>query len=314
MAHHHTISIRVLRNQQLAKKRKRPLIAEETNFQGYELLATGAGQRLERWNGIIIQRPESAAIRPWINPESLPPWQGFYDSLRATGGRWQWLTPLPDPSIVRYGVLSFVIRPTASKHLGLFPEQAANWDWIQRIISGVRAREHPIKVLNLFGYTGGATLAAAAAGASVTHVDAARAMVGWCSENARHSDLGSSSIRYVVEDAMKYLHREIRRGSRYDGIIMDPPSFGRGKGGELWKLSEQLPELLHTACSLLTESPLFLLLNTYSDLSDLSVSPNKDPQTLILQKLGDVVELGLRGILDEQWLPCGISYRWVKEQ
>ena len=278
---------------------------------GYELLASGAGQRLESWNGIIVQRPELAAIRPWVNPESLPAWQGFYDGLRATGGSWQWLTPLPDPCIVRHGSLSFLIKPTTSKHLGLFPEQAANWNWIGQQLSEREPRTPPVRVLNLFGYTGGATLAAAAAGASVTHVDAARAMVGWCAENAGISGLGDAPIRFIVEDALKYLGREIRRGNRYDAIIMDPPGFGRGKNGELWKLSEHLPLLLDAARDALSDHPLFLLLTTYSDLiHDLKEPP---PQSMIVQRLGgacDAVELGLRGTLDKQWLPCGTSLRW----
>ena len=211
-----------------------------------------------------------------------------------------------DPCIVRHGSLSFLIKPTTSKHLGLFPEQATNWNWLARQISGAGDRKEPIKVLNLFGYTGGASLAAAAAGASVTHVDAARAMVGWCADNARISGLGDAPIRYIVEDALKYLGREIRRGNR----IMDPPSFGRGKNGELWKLPEHLPVLLDAACAILSDHPLFLLLTTYSDLiHDLPASP----QSLIEERLGgacETVDLGLLGILDQQRLPCGISYRW----
>jgi 23S rRNA (cytosine1962-C5)-methyltransferase len=286
---------------------------------GYEFLASGSGLRLERWNGIVIQRPESEATWPWINPETLPAWQGYYDGLRATGGRWQWLTPLPDPSFVRHdtlhGTLSFLIRPTASKHLGLFPEQSPNWNWIQETItSASRTTAHDkkkINVLNLFGYTGGATLAAAAAGAAVTHVDAARAMVAWCSENARLSGLGSAPIRYVVEDAVKYLHREIRRGSRYDAVILDPPSFGRGKNGELWRLSDHLPSLLKAVQQVLSDTPLFILLNTYSDLIN---KLDQEPRFLLRNQLGgqcETVELSLRGTLDRQDLPCGICSRWT---
>ena len=284
---------------------------DSEGVQGYELLASGLGQRLESWGGIIVQRPESASTWIWKEPQILPPWQGHYDGLRAMDGRWQWLTPLPDPCIVQQGSLRFLIKPTTSKHLGLFPEQAKNWSWIQTTISSATRRSTPIRVLNLFGYTGGATLAAAAAGASVTHVDAARAMVNWCSENARLSGLESNPIRYVVEDAVKYLQREIRRGNRYDALIMDPPSFGRGKNGELWKLSEHLPLLLAAAQKVLSEQPLFLLLNTYSDLiHDIAEGT---PQTLIENRFGgtcEVIELELRGTLDEQTLPCGKSYRW----
>ena len=159
------------------------------SWEAYELLASGEGRRLERWNGRVILRPETASTWPWQHHGSLPAWDGRYTSDRATGGFWEWKNPLPDPCVVRHGVLSFLIKPTASKHLGLFPEQAANWDWIAELLRETKcaapAGSTPPRVLNLFGYTGGATLAAAAAGASVTHVDAARAMVSWCSENAR---------------------------------------------------------------------------------------------------------------------------------
>ena len=282
---------------------------ESTIIEGYELLASGAGQRLERWYGVVVQRPESAALWSWNDPETLPQWQGHYDGLRATGGRWQWLTPLPDPCIITHGALHFLIKPTTSKHLGLFPEQATNWNWLRETISKA-SRQEPIRVINLFGYTGGATLAAAKAGASVTHVDAARAMVAWCSENAKLSGLAEAPIRYVVEDAVKYLQREIRRGNRYDGIIMDPPSFGRGKNGELWKLSNHLPQLLQMACEALSESPLFLLLNTYSDLVN---ELDEHPVSLIEKNFGgscEPMELSLHGTLDGRKIPCGTSYRW----
>lgn len=279
-------------------------------LQGYELLASGAGQRLERWGGIVVQRPETAAIWPWDKPKALPQWQGHYDGVRASAGKWQWLTPLPDPCIVSHGELRFLIKPTTSKHLGLFPEQAANWEWIRQVISEADRKE-PIKVLNLFGYTGGATLAAAASGATVTHVDAARAMVQWCSENARLSGLGEAPIRYVVEDAVKYLQREVRRGNRYDAIIMDPPSFGRGKNGELWKLSDHLPALIAMAREAISKNPLLLLLNTYSDL--IHELAEGTPESLIQESFGSdsqIVELGILGSIDQRSLPCGISYRW----
>jgi 23S rRNA (cytosine1962-C5)-methyltransferase len=278
-------------------------------WQGYEFLASGDGQRLERWGNRVILRPESNALWPWKDLVSLPSWEGLYSGDRATGGDWKWRSPLPDPCVVRFRQLSFLIKPTRSKHLGLFPEQSSNWDWITRVVRDTQEREAPVRILNLFGYTGGATLTAAAAGASVTHVDSARAMVNWCSENARLSGLCGTSIRYIVEDAVTFLQREIRRGNRYDGIIMDPPSFGRGKRGELWKLSEHLPFLIDTAQEALTENPLFLLLNTYSDsVEDLTALITKR-----LQRLGGscaLIELGLTGALDGNWLPCGMAYRW----
>ncbi|MCE9587511.1 MAG: class I SAM-dependent methyltransferase [Verrucomicrobia bacterium] len=281
-------------------------------WNGYELLASGDGQRLERWNNTVILRPESAALWSWKDRSSLPAWAGCYSGDRATGGIWNWRHNLPDHSTVSYGELSFFIRPTNSKHLGLFPEQSMNWDWIRELISARKQRDKSpeVRILNLFGYTGGASIAAAAAGALVTHVDAAKAMVGWCSENACLSGLAEAPIRYIADDALTFLQREIRRGNRYDGIIMDPPSFGRGKKGELWKLSEHLPFLIDTAQEALSEQPLFLLLNTYSDtLDDIA-------QSMIskrLSRLGGSVEtmqLSLIGTRDHQMLPCGLSHRW----
>lgn len=281
-----------------------------TGFKEYELLATGDGQRLERWQDRVILRPETAAKWAWKNPESLPSWDGRYRGERATGGSWQWKRPLPDPCVVRYDNLSFLVKPTNSKHLGLFPEQAANWNWIRETTDSSTDRGIAPRILNLFGYTGGATLAAAAAGASVTHVDASKAMVTWCSENARLSDLGDASIRYIVEDALTFLRREIRRGNRYDAIMMDPPPFGRGKEGELWKISEHLPFLIDTAQEVLSDSPLFLLLNTYSDsIDDLAESMISKR----LSRLGGnckVMELGMTGTLDGRWLPLGKAHRW----
>lgn len=259
---------------------------------------------------MVILRPETAADWPWSDHQPLPAWEGRYSGDRATGGTWEWKKTEPDPCVVRYGKLSFLIRPTRSKHLGLFPEQSANWDWIAETLGKARHLAAPRKVLNLFGYTGGASLAAAGAGAAVTHVDAARAMVEWCSGNARLSGLGEAPIRYIVEDALTFLQREIRRGNRYDGIVMDPPSFGRGKGGELWKLSEHLPFLLDTAQEALSDTPLFLLLNTYSaaidDLAESMIAKR-------LSRLGgsvDTVGLGLTGSLDGKWLPLGKAHRW----
>jgi len=279
-------------------------------WKGYDLLASGNGQRLERWNGTVILRPESAAIWPWKDRASLPAWEGSYSGDRATGGIWNWRHNLLEPCIVSHGDLSFLIRPTNSKHLGLFPEQSDNWNWIRELIGARKHQGSEVRMLNLFGYTGGASLAAAAAGASVTHVDSAKAMVGWCSENARLSGLAQAPIRYIVEDALTLLLRKIRRGNRYDGIVMDPPSFGRGKKGELWKLSEHLPFLIDTAQEALSEQPLFLLLNTYSDtLDDLA-------QSMIskrLSRLGgsvETVQLSLIGTMDHQELSCGLSHRW----
>jgi 23S rRNA (cytosine1962-C5)-methyltransferase len=212
---------------------------------------------------------------------------------------------------VRHGSLAFRIKPTASKHLGLFPEQADNWDWITSVLAEDPRTENPPSILNLFGYTGGATLAAASTGASVTHVDASRAMVSWCSENAQLSGLGEAHIRYIVEDAMLFLRRELRRGKRYDGIIMDPPSYGRGKGGELWKLSEHLPTLLEAAVEALTERPLFILLNTYSEELDSEAEALLSDTTCRWGGSVNTDSLGLVGRLDETFLPLGKAHRWI---
>jgi 23S rRNA (cytosine1962-C5)-methyltransferase len=277
---------------------------------GYELLATGGGQRLERWCGRVIRRPETAATWAWTHDIPLPDWDGVYHGTRASGGRWEWRNPLPDAPVVRHKNLSFLIKPTTSKHLGLFPEQASNWDWITSTLPALHRSPSPTKVLNLFGYTGGATLAAAAAGASVTHVDSSKAMVSWCSHNALLSGLGKAPIRYIVEDAMTFLQREIRRGNRYNAIIMDPPAFGRGKGGELWKLSDHLPFLIDIAQEALSENPLFLLLNTYSesvdDLAESMISKR-------FSRLGgsfNMAELVVTGSLDRLPLPLGKAHRW----
>ena len=281
---------------------------------GYELLASGNAQRLERWQGVHVLRPETESPWPWAFPEDLPVWDGMYRGDRATGGVWTWRAPLPDPCIISWEDLNFLVKPTASKHLGLFPEQAPNWLWIRDRIrerSGPHQRDGTApNVLNLFGYTGAATLAASAAGARVTHVDAARAMVNWCSGNARLSGLGEAPIRYIVEDALTFLLREIRRGMRYDAVIMDPPAFGRGKGGQLWKLSEHLPYLLATAQEVLTEDPLFILLSTYGNSLD-DLAENMINKCLL--RLGgscERIELNLTGCLDQQILPCGLSHRW----
>lgn len=277
---------------------------------GHELLASGSGQRLERWCGRVILRPETAAVWPLADATTLPEWDGLYHGSAASGGHWEWRTPLPDACAVHYGNLAFLVKPTASKHLGLFPEQRANWDWVTETLSVASGNQVP-RILNLFGYTGGATLAAAAAGAAVTHVDASKAMVSWCSANARLSGLANAPIRYIVEDSMTFLQREIRRGNRFEAVIMDPPPYGRGKGGELWKLSEHLPALLEATICVLSESPLFILLNTYTD--DLDAEAGELLKTMTRSLSGSVktVPLGLTGIIDSRFLPLGKAHRWT---
>ena len=259
----------------------------------------------------MILRPETAAVWPWAQGKALPKWDGLYHGNVASGGSWAWRNPLPDASAVRYGNLSFLVKPTASKHLGLFPEQSTNWDWITEVLSANPRAQSPPKILNLFGYTGGSTLAAAAAGAVVTHVDASKAMVSWCSGNARLSGLEESPIRYLVEDSMIFLQREIRRGNRYDAVIMDPPSYGRGRGGELWKLSDHLPLLLEAALSVLSENPLFILLNTYTETLDAEAGSLLKTMSSSLQGEVKTVSLGLTGSKDGKFLPLGKAHRWT---
>jgi 23S rRNA (cytosine1962-C5)-methyltransferase len=280
------------------------------DLRGYELLASGRGQRLERWCDRVILRPETAAQWSWPREAPLPDWDGLYHGSAASGGDWEWRTPLPDPAVLGHRTLSFVVKPTASKHLGLFPEHAANWDWITRSIRE-RPTEAPPRILNLFGYTGGATLAAAAAGAAVTHVDASRAMVSWCMENARLSGLGDAPIRYLVDDALTFLSREIRRGNSYEGVIMDPPSYGRGKGGKMWKLADHLPLLLDAVMDVLSDESCFILLNTYTEELDGASGVLLADKIKGLPGAVETISLGLTGSIDGRFLPMGKAHRWT---
>lgn len=211
-------------------------------WKDYEIIDTSKGEKLERWGDVLLIRPDPQII--WNTPKTHPAWKkadARYIRSNAGGGRWQNRTLDQKEWKIRYGGLTFKVSPTGFKHTGLFPEQAVNWDFMA---GKIRAANRPVKVLNLFAYTGGATLACAEAGASVCHVDASKGMVAWARENAALSGLGDKPIRWIVDDCKKFVEREIRRGNRYDGILMDPPSYGRGPGGEVWKLEEQIYELL----------------------------------------------------------------------
>ena len=282
-------------------------------WEDYELLDTSDGERLERWGSLILIRPDPQVI--WKNAARHPAWKradGVYRRSHAGGGGWV-QSRLPESWSIGYGGLRFLLRPMGFKHTGLFPEQAANWDWFGGLI---RNAGRPVRVLNLFAYTGGATLAAAQAGASVVHVDAARGMVAQAKENAALSGLGNAPIRYIVDDCKKFVEREHRRGSRYEGVIMDPPSYGRGPGGEVWKLEESIDGLIGLAAGLLSERPLFFLVNSYTT----GLSPMTMGYLLELKlrsRLGGTVESGELGLRVSQtggYLPCGASSRWVAEQ
>ena len=230
-------------------------------WKDYELIDCGRGEKLERWGDQLLVRPDPQAI--WNTPRTHRGWKqnaGRYARSSSGGGQWQ-NKSMPERWTVSYGSLTFNIKPMNFKHTGLFPEQAANWDFAQEQI---RRAGRPISVLNLFAYTGGATVACAAAGASVCHVDAARGMVSWARENARSSHLEDAPIRWIVDDCGKFVEREIRRGKTYDAIIMDPPSYGRGPGGEVWKLEDNLYDFVKLCAGVLSERPLFVLINSYT--------------------------------------------------
>ncbi len=240
------------------------------NWKDYEVIDTSCGEKLESWGGYRLVRPDPQVI--WQTAKTDPGWKkpnGHYHRSNKGGGEWEF-NSLPEEWTIRYplldlGDLTFHLKPFSFKHTGLFPEQAANWDWFARLIkSADRPADHPITVLNLFAYTGGATVAAAKAGAKVTHVDAAKGMVNWAKENAASSGLADAPIRYLVDDCMKLVEREIRRGNHYDAIIMDPPSYGRGPKGEIWKLEDSIYPFLIEAEKLLSDKPLFFLLNSYT--------------------------------------------------
>ncbi|MBE6530290.1 MAG: SAM-dependent methyltransferase [Ruminococcaceae bacterium] len=278
-------------------------------WKDYELLDTSDGERLERWGKLILIRPDPQII--WHGAAKHPLWKkadGIYRRSNTGGGKWV-KNDLPESWNISYGSLRFVLRPMGFKHTGLFPEQAANWDWFSALI---RNANRSIKVLNLFAYTGGATVAAAAAGASIVHVDAAKGMVAQAKENAALSGLADAPIRYIVDDCKKFVEREIRRGNKYDGIIMDPPSYGRGPGGEVWKLEESIDELISLTAQLLSEKPLFFLINSYTT----GLSPLTMQYLLELKvrsRFGGKIEaeeLGLRVTQTGAYLPCGAATRW----
>ncbi len=279
----------------------------------YELLDCSDGEKLERWGDYTLIRPDPQVI--WKGEKRHPKWKSAdasYKRSRRGGGAWN-ENRLPEEWIIEYKSLDlkFKIKPTGFKHTGLFPEQAANWEWFTPIIKNAG---RPVKVLNLFAYTGGATVAAAKAGASVVHVDASKGMVAWAKENAALSGLGDHPIRYIVDDCKKFVEREIRRGNFYDGIIMDPPSYGRGPGGEVWKLEESIDELVKLTAKVLSPDALFFLLNSYT--TGLSASTMGYVVDLALKDShkGKTVsdEIGLPVTQTKGALPCGAASRWSR--
>ncbi|MGN0312825.1 MAG: class I SAM-dependent methyltransferase [Lachnospiraceae bacterium] len=280
------------------------------NWIDYEVLDTSHGEKLERWGDYLLVRPDPQVI--WDTPKQLPGWKhpnGHYYRSKQGGGNWEFFD-LPDQWSISYKSLAFQLKPFSFKHTGLFPEQAVNWDWCAEKI---RSAHRPIKVLNLFAYTGGATLSAAAAGASVTHVDASKGMVTWAKENAQSSGLSDAPIRWLVDDCVKFVEREIRRGNHYDGIIMDPPSYGRGPKGETWKIEESVFPFIQLCTQLLSDDPLFFLINSYT--TGLQPAVLTYMLSTALKPFGGHVEsseIGLPVSSNGLVLPCGASGRWEK--
>lgn len=278
-------------------------------WKDYEVIDSSKGEKLERWGDYILVRPDPQVI--WDTKKKDPRWKkmnGHYHRSSRGGGEWEFFD-LPKQWTINYKNLTFNLKPFNFKHTGLFPEQAANWEWFSRKIQDAG---RPVKVLNLFAYTGGATAAAAGAGASVTHVDASKGMVTWAKENSRSSGLEDAPIRYLVDDCVKFVEREIRRGNKYDAIIMDPPSYGRGPKGEIWKIEDQIHSLIRLCASVLSEKPLFFLLNSYTT----GLAPAVLTYLLSIElcsRYGGTVqsdEIGLPVTGNGLVLPCGASGRW----
>ncbi len=235
------------------------------NWKDYKILDTSHGEKLEKWGNTILVRPDPQII--WNTPHNSPLWDkndGHYKRSSNGGGKWNSDTVTQKEWVISYDDLKFYIRPTGFKHTGLFPEQAVNWDYMNNAIKNSKKKPSDIKILNLFAYTGGATLACASAGANVCHVDASKGMVAWARDNAKLSGLEDKPIRWIVDDCKKFVEREIRRGNKYDGIIMDPPSYGRGPSGETWKLEENIYDFVSLCSRLLSDDPLFFILNSYT--------------------------------------------------
>lgn len=283
------------------------------NFKDYELIDAEGGERLERWGNIILIRPDPQVI--WTGERKNPLWNNahaIYHRSNLGGGYWEPLKKVPDVWSINFEKLTFNLKPMGFKHTGLFPEQAVNWEFASNLI---QKADKPVSVLNLFAYTGGATAAALAAGANVTHVDASKGMVQWAKENAVTSKLADRPVRWLVDDCMKFVKREIRRGNKYDAIIMDPPSYGRGPNGEVWKLELQIDELLSETGKLLSEKPLFFLLNSYTGGLSPTILNYMVRNYIAPNGSGSVFtdEIGLKITDRDIVMPCGNTTIWTKD-
>lgn len=299
-----------------APQPERPELIVADRWRDYALLDCGDGMKQERWGPHTLVRPDPQILWPRHGREPgavWEQWDGFYHRSDKGGGHWEFRRPLPESWTIPYEPLGLTlkIRPTSFKHTGLFPEQAVNWEWFSARIAAARKAGREVAVLNLFGYTGAASVAAAKAGASVCHVDAAEGMVKWCRENAALSGLADAPVRYIVDDCLKFARRELKRGRRYDAVIMDPPTYGRGSSGEMWRLEDNLWELLKECRALLSDTPLFLLINAYTARLSPTVVANLLAE-LMPGRAGRITagEVGLPVRSDGKVLPCGIYGRW----
>lgn len=281
-------------------------------WKDYEVIDCSDGEKLERWGKYILLRPDPQVL--WSTPKKNPNWNklnGHYHRSNKGGGEWEFFN-LPKQWTINYRDLTFNLKPFSFKHTGLFPEQAANWDWFSKIIKESGRKD--VKVLNLFAYTGGATCAVAKAGAAVTHVDASKGMVTWAKENAISSGLADAPIRWIVDDCVKFVEREIRRGNKYDAIIMDPPSYGRGPKGEIWKIEEKIHPFIQLCSKLLSDKPLFFLVNSYTTGLAPAVLTYMISTEVKARYGGHVIsdEIGLPVSDTGLILPCGAAGRWQK--
>ena len=281
-------------------------------FNDYELLDADAGERLERWGDVILIRPDPQVI--WSGTKTDKRWKeadAIYHRSNSGGGYWENLKKVPDVWSINYKGLTFRLKPMGFKHTGLFPEQAVNWDLARKLIE---AEKREVSVLNLFAYTGGATVACLKAGAAVTHVDASKGMVQWAKENAVASGVADGNVRWLVDDCLKFVKREIRRGKKYDAIIMDPPSYGRGPGGEVWKLEQQLAELLSETGKLLSDNALFFFLNSYTGGLSPTILNFMVKEYVAKNRRGEIFtdEIGLNITQKGISLPCGNTTVWKR--
>lgn len=279
------------------------------NWKDYEILDMANGEKLERWGQITLIRPDPQII--WKEKTFPNKWNkanARYNRSKTGGGSWDYKTKLPESWQIKYKNLTFNIKPMGFKHTGLFPEQAVNWDWM---IDKIKSSKREIKVLNLFAYTGGATVACLSAGASVCHVDSSKGMVAWAKENVNSSGLKEAKVRYIVDDVIKFVQREIRRGNKYDAIVMDPPSYGRGTSGEVWQFENNISDLVALCTEVLSDNPLFFLINSYTTGISAEVLANILKINLKEHK-GKISsgEIGLPMKDSELVLPCGIYARW----